>query len=148
MPLHSGKILDFFKIELFKRQGSVTVTANGVTTRINFDFTAADRGEVIANIQGHNHNFTAKKIGSEEEWLWRICVPNMDTTRENEAATSSDVNWAKQFGEFNASGAPVYYKKTQGTGESTSFCVFTIDRKNRKIHALHYGAGIDRELDY
>lgn len=128
--------------------GTVTVTTNGVSTQVSFNFTAGGRGEVIANIHGHNHNFSVKRIGSGERWLWRICVPNMDTTRENEAATSADADWAKEYGEFNASGTPVYHKKTQETAKSTSFCVFTIDRKNRKIHALHYGAGIDREISY
>lgn len=128
--------------------GSVDVTTNNVTTTVNYDFTNKTRGEVIANIHGHNHNFTAKKTGISEEWLWRICVPNMDVTRNNEVATSSDTSWANKFGEFDENGDPVYYNKTQGTATSTSFCVFVIDRKNRKIHALRYGAGIDRELEY
>lgn len=127
--------------------GSVDVTTNGVTATVNYDFTAAARGEVIANIHGHNHNFTAKKIGTDG-WLWRICVPNMDVTRNNEAATSSDTSWAQSFGEFDRAGEPVYSPKTQGTATSTSFCVMTIDRKNRKIYAICYGAGIDRELNY
>ena len=131
-----------------RTSGSVDVTTNNVTTTVNYDFTNKTCGEVIANVHGHNHNFTAKKIGNSEEWLWRICVPNIDVTRNNEAATSTDTTWAKKFGEFDEEGKPVYYNKTQGTATSTSFCVFTIDRKNRKIHALRYGAGIDRELDY
>ena len=72
----------------------------------------------------------------------------MDTTRENESATSSDGTWKNAFGEFNEKGWPVYYRKTQGTATSTSFCVITIDRKNRKIHAIAYGAGRDREFSY
>ena len=128
--------------------GSVDVTTNGVTIAVNYDFTAENRGEIIANIHGHNHNFTAQKIGSSEQWLWRVCIPNMDTTRENEAATSSDADWAQKFGEFDSSGNAVYYKKTQGTAKSTSFCVITIDRKKRKLYAFRYGAGIDREIDY
>jgi len=137
-------------LEAYKNgtNGSVNVTTNGVTTAVGYQFYTASRGEVIANIHGHNHNFTAKKIGTSAEWLWRICIPNLDTTRENEAATASDTDWAQKFGEFDTGGNPVYYKKTQGTATSTSFCVVVIDRKNRKIHAVHYGAGVDRELSY
>ena len=31
---------------------------------------------------------------------------------------------------------------------SISFCVVTIDLRNRKIHAVSYGAGHDRTFDY
>lgn len=43
---------------------------------------------------------------------------------------------------------PVYYPKIQNTAESTSFCVVSIDRKNRKLHLIAYGAGYDQELCY
>ena len=128
--------------------GSVAVTTNEVTTPVSYDFSAVARGEIIANIHGHNHNFAAKKIGTSEEWLWRICTPNMDVTRNNESATAADISWRNNFGEFDENGNPVYYNKTQGTATSTSFCVFVVDRKNRKIHAVAYGAGVDREIDY
>lgn len=136
--------------------GSVDVTTNGVTTAVNYNFTSANRGEIICAIHGHDHNFTYRKISTERwdqvteanAWLWSICIPNVDTKRNNEKATSTDTAYAQAFGEFDANGDPVYYPKTQGTAESTSFCVITIDRKNRKIHATAYGAGIDREISY
>ena len=106
---------------------------------------ATHKDKIICAIHGHNHNFIAKQING---WLWSICVPNMDTIRNNEAATSTDTAWREAYGEFDASGNPVYYPKTQGMATSTSFCVITIDRKNRKIHAIAYGAGIDREISY
>lgn len=46
-------------------------------------------------------------------------------------------------------GIRVYYNKTAGTANDTSFCAITIDRKNKKIYAHNYGAGpADRILDY
>ena len=148
-------------LEAYKNgtSGSFNKTyANNVIVNYSYDFTStANRGEIICAIHGHNHNYSARKISSEQwnlvteakAWLWSICVPNVDTRRENEAATASDTAWAEAFGEFDTDGVtPIYYEKTQGTAESTSFCVFTIDRKNRKIHSIHYGAGIDREFDY
>ena len=136
--------------------GSVNVTTNGVTTAVDYDFTTANRGEIICAIHGHDHNFTARKISNERwdlitpanVWLWSICIPNIDTKRNNEKATVSDAAYRDAFGEFDEQGNPVYYPKTQGTATSTSFCVVTIDRRNRKIHAVSYGAGHDRTFDY
>lgn len=136
--------------------GSVNVTTNGVTTAVDYDFTTANRGEIICAIHGHDHNFTARKISNERwdlitpanAWLWSICIPNVDTKRNNEKATNTDAAYREAFGEFDEQGNPVYYPKTQGTATSTSFCVITIDRKNRKIHAIAYGAGRDREISY
>jgi hypothetical protein len=148
---HITKILTAYKNGT---SGSVDVTTNGVTTAVNYNFSSINRGEIICAIHGHNHNFIAKQISDEpynqitNGWLWSICVPNMDTARNNEAATSSVTDWKNAFGEFDESGNPVYYPKTQGTATSTSFCVITIDRKNRKVHAIAYGAGADREITY
>jgi hypothetical protein len=151
MPITA--ILTAFKDGL---SGNTSITTNGVTTQVNYNFTDENRGEIICAIHGHDHNFTYRKISAErwdkvtEEnaWLWSICIPNVDTTRNNEKATNSDPAYAAAFGEFDSSGKPVYYPKTQGTANSTSFCVVTIDRKNRKIHAVAYGAGIDRVISY
>ena len=136
--------------------GSVSVTTNGVTTTVDYNFASVNCGEIICAIHGHDHNFTYRKISTERwdqvteanAWLWSICVPNVDTKRNNEKATNEDEAYRQAFGEFDSSGNPVYYPKTQGTATSTSFCVITIDRKNRKIHATAYGAGIDREISY
>ena len=136
--------------------GKVTITTNGVDSDVNYNFTGANRGEIICAIHGHDHNFTYRKISTERwdkitdanAWLWSICIPNVDTTRNNEKATYDDVAYSQAFGEFDESGNPVYYPKTQGTATSTSFCVITIDRKNKKVHAIAYGAGKDRVISY
>lgn len=85
---------------------------------------------------------------AEKAWLRSVCIPNLDVCRNNKAATADDADWKRVFGERDESGAPVYYLKTQNTAESTSFCVVSIDRKNRKLHFIAYGAGYDRELCY
>lgn len=90
-------------------------------------------------------NDAAGSGGGAGDFIIKMTV---DTKRNNEKATSTDTAYAQAFGEFDANGDPVYYPKTQGTAESTSFCVITIDRKNRKVHATAYGAGIDREISY
>lgn len=129
--------------------GSVDVETNKITTTVTYNFTSINRGEVICAIHGHNHNFNYRKISSEKwteiteenAWLWSIGVPATETTRDNEVASNSDKTYAKFFGEFDSEGNAVYYEKTQGTATSTSFCVITIDRVNRKVHAIPYGAG-------
>ena len=96
--------------------GSVNVTTNGVTTAVDYDFTTANRGEIICAIHGHDHNFTARKISNERwdmitpanAWLWSICIPNIDTKRNNEKATNSDAAYRDAFGEFDEQGNPVY----------------------------------------
>ena len=136
--------------------GNTEITTNGVTTAVNYNFNIENRGEIICAIHGHDHNFTYRKISTErwdkvtEEnaWLWSIGVPNVDTTRNNEKATNEDESYRQVFGEIDSNGNPVYYPKTQGTATSTSFCVFTIDRKNRKVYATAYGAGVDRVISY
>lgn len=150
---HVTKVLTAYKDGA---SGSAQMWIDGAEATMSYDFTSGQNGEIICAVHGHNHNFIAKKISDEtwtaitpdKAWLWSICVPNIDTNRNNEAATSEDANWAKAFGEFDTLGDSVYYEKTQGTATSTSFSVFTIDRKTRKIHITAYGAGYDRELDY
>lgn len=146
--------------------GSVNITTNGVTTTVNYSFASTNRGEIICAVHGHNHNFNLRKISDEayysiteaKAWLWSIGVPNVDTIRSNEVATYKDANgqpsaYALAFGQFTdeTKTTPLTYPKTKGTAASTSFCVITIDRKNRKVHAVTYGAGAvdtDREIDY
>lgn len=133
------------------------INNNLITESVEYDFTSLEkRAEVICSIHGHNHNFMSKKISDEgynqitvdNAWLWSIGIPNVDTYRDNDCASYDDEVYANAFGEFDPEGNPVYYPKTQGTAKSTSFCVITIDRKNRKIHAVAYGAGKDREINY
>ena len=136
--------------------GGVDITTNNITSTVEYSFNSANRGEIICAIHGHDHNFTYRKISTERwdkvtkenAWLWSICIPNIDTRRNNEKATNNDAAYRAIFGEFDTEGNPVYYPKTQGEATSTSFCVITIDRKNRKIHAIAYGTGKDREINY
>ena len=140
--------------------GSYNITTNETTKTVTYDFTGlTERAEVICAIHGHNHNFMSKQISDEgydkitagNAWLWSIGIPNVDTYRNNDCATYNDEGYAKAFGEFAEDGVtPIYYLKTQEgeTKKTTSFCVVTIDRKNRKVYATAYGAGKDRKIDY
>ncbi len=48
------------------------------------------------------------------------------------------------YGREKASSDGNIYEKTPGTGDSTAFCIFSVDRNHKKIHVFCYGAGFDR----
>lgn len=140
MPANWNDKLQSF-VDAYISGGSVTITAaDGVAVTV--DFTGKDRAEFICAVNGHTHNFRYSQVGTNQ--FWQIAVPQVCAGRYNEYGTS----WPEVGGELGSDGNPVYYKKTADSAESTSFCVFVVDRKNRKIHAVHYGAGIDREISY
>lgn len=140
--------------------GSISYTdANGGSQSIAYNFTAGEKAEIICNIHGHSHNFGYKKISSSNSvtpWLWRVCIPCINCGRENEQATNADL--AGKYGEFDADGNPVYYRKAEWSDaisgwvynaeKGTSFCVVTIDRKTKKIYAHYFGVGRDRTIEY
>lgn len=140
--------------------GNISYTdGNGDSQSIAYNFTAGEKAEIICNIHGHSHNFGYKKISSSSSvtpWLWRVCIPCINCGRENEQATNADL--AEKYGEFDADGNPVYYRKAEWSDaisgwvynaeKGTSFCVVTIDRKTKKIYAHCFGAGRDRTIEY
>lgn len=140
MPMNWSASLTSF-VDAYISGSSATVTAADDET-VSVDFTDKPRAEFICAINGHTHNFRYSRVGANQ--FWQIAVPQICAGRYNEYGTT----WPEGGGELDASGEPVYYRKKVDSAESTSFCVFVVDRKNRKIHALHYGAGIDREIDY
>jgi hypothetical protein len=129
------------------------VDGEGVTTGHNetFDFTNVENpADIICNIHGHMHNCASKMVSSQTDstkanyvapWLWRFCVPNMCYGRYNE---KYDTKW----GEVDEVGNKVEHTKVMGTAKETSFNIVSIDRKNEKIYAHIFGAGIDRVFSY
>lgn len=122
---------------------------------VTYDFTSGEKAEIICNIHGHNHNCEMSQISSSSwsseaspvvtPWLWEFCVPNVGVGRENECATNTALS---KYGEFDENGNPVYWTKTIGTPQGTSFNVISIDRKNERIYAHIFGAGKDRIINY
>ena len=127
-------------IDAYISGSSIDFTNDG--TRVVYDFTNTTRAEVLCFVNGHTHNFRMSQIGTNN--TWQIAVPQVCAGRYNEYGTS----WAEVGGELDDNGDPVYWYKTPDSATSTSFVVFVIDRKNKKISAIHYGAGIDREASY
>lgn len=119
--------------------------------KVVYDFSAEERAEIICNIHGHNHNCGYSKISSSTRigsgavapWLWRLCIPNICANRYNTGAEVGEL-----YGEYDESGNAVQWTKETETAKATSFCVISIDRKNKLIHAYIFGAGRDRVISY
>lgn len=106
-----------------KKSGSIT--HGGVA--VNYNFTAVTPAGIIGCIHGHEHRYANETVGGA---FLSICCPNVMNGRER---VSADGNT---------------YTKTAGTANGTSFCVFSINRADKKIYVDHYGPGIDRIFDY
>ena len=153
--LNRGFILKL--LEAYKNGESGSVTANftpysgypAVNYTIDYDYTSGDKAQILCNIHGHVHNCGYGYMSSADDvtpWMLRLCIPQVCYTRNNEAATSTDTNYAQKYGEFDSGGNPVYYQKVAGTAKGTAFCVVDINKADRMVHAYIYGAGIDRSL--
>ena len=140
MPVNWESALTSF-VDAYISGTSVRITAAD-NISVEVDFTGKNQAEFICAVNGHTHNFRYSRVGDNQ--FWQIAVPQVCAGRYNEYGTG----WPEAGGEVDDNGDPVYYKKTANSAEDTSFCMFIVDRKNRKIHAIHYGAGIDREINY
>lgn len=138
MEFHVKKLLDILDAYLDRKKGIIDVDGEDLA----YDFSKGGP-EVICCFHGHLHNYWTGNIGSHG--LPSIGVPSVCAERYNNYADSEQFS---SYGEFDSDGNPVEYIKTMDTAESTSFVVNVIDRVNRKVHAVHFGAGIDREMEY
>lgn len=108
----------------------------------DYDFTNT-KAELVGVFHGHLHNFkVTEKTTSNGNTIKYICIPNAVPNRENPYTDNADYN------EVDENGNSVSYPKTTGTEEDTTFNVVIIDKDNKKIHAICYGAGYDREISY
>ena len=101
-----------------------TVTLNGETCTKDFSQNT-ETAEVTVFINGHGH---AEKVTTLNGFTHIWCPSVHPTT------TVSDDGHT--------------YTTTAGTAKETAFNVVVIDRANKKAHALIYGAGTDRIIDF
>lgn len=97
---------------------------------------------ILCVIHGHLHNYLIGTLTGTS--IPRICIPNMDFYRTNEYGKNSTGEGKDGYIEY---GQDVSYEKITGTAMDTAFCVVTMDLKNGKLYADHYGAGYDRVVD-
>lgn len=122
-PCNTSNAAAILKAYATKKSGSIT--HGGVA--VNYNFTEVTPAGIIGCIHGHEHRYANETVGGA---FLSICCPNVMNGRER---VSADGNT---------------YTKTAGTANGTSFCVFSINRADKKIYVDHYGPGIDRIFDY
>lgn len=122
-PCNTSNAATLLKAYATKKSGSIT--HGGVA--VNYDFTAVTPAGIIGCIHGHEHRYANETVGGA---FLSICCPNILNGRERVSADGKT------------------YTKTAGTANGTSFCVFSVNRADKKIYVDHYGPGIDREFDY
>lgn len=122
-PCNTANAATILKAYATKKSGSIT--HGGVA--VNYDFTAVTPAGIIGCIHGHEHRYANETVGGA---FLSICCPNITNGRERASADGNT------------------YSKTAGTANGTSFCVFSINRADKKIYVDHYGPGVDREFDY
>lgn len=122
-PSNTANAATLLKAYATKQSGSIT---HGDST-VNYDFSSITPAQIIACIHGHEHRYANETVGGE---FLSICCPNIMNGRERASADGNT------------------YTKTAGTANGTSFCVFSINRTDKKIYVDHYGPGIDREFTY
>lgn len=124
-----------------------------------YDFTVSGSNvaTLIAGIHGHMHNYQLDRLHYVENPsagtgtvtafdAYRIGTPNMCFSRTNEYG-SAEGNTSPEWAGIEY-GQDVSYKKTAGTSQDTSFVVNVIDLTKRQFFSYHYGAGVDREVNY
>lgn len=124
-----------------------------------YDFTVSgsNLATFIADVHGHVHNYQLDKLHYVENPsagtgtvtafdAYRIAVPNMCFGRTNEYG-SAEGNTSPEWAGIEY-GQDVSYKKTAGTAQDTAFVVNVVDLTNKRFYSYHYGAGIDREMNY
>lgn len=122
-PSNTANAATLLKAYATKQSGSI---AHGDST-VSYDFSAITPAQIIACIHGHEHRYANETVGGA---FLSICCPNIMNGRERASADGNT------------------YAKTAGTANGTSFCVFSINRTDKKIYVDHYGPGIDREFTY
>ena len=122
-PSNTANAAMLLKAYATKQSGSITHD----DSTVSYDFSTITPAQIIACIHGHEHRYANETVGGA---FLSICCPNIMNGRER---VSADGNT---------------YTKTAGTANGTSFCVFSINRTDKKIYVDHYGPGLDREFTY
>lgn len=106
----------------------------------DYDFTKTT-AELIGVFHGHMHNFKVNEKQTDGgNTIKYICIPNAVPNRENPYTV--DKGYKQEYDDG------VAYPKTADTAEDTSFNAVIIDKDNKTIHAICYGAGYDRLIEY
>lgn len=105
---------------------------------VSCDFTGKNLARIIGCIHGHHHNYKYGNLYLGESSISDPCDIMAIGTPTSSFGTS---------GTQNNDNDGNYYDNVKDTAQETAFCVYSIDLDNHVIHAVHYGAGIDRTIN-
>ena len=106
---------------------------------VAYDFAGKNSAKILGQFHGHLHNYRVSFITSANIPL--IAVPNAGYYDNNFYIDPFYTN------EENALySQPVTYDKTAYSSTDTAFCVMVADKVTGEISAIHYGAGVDRNI--
>ena len=125
-------------IEAYAKGEAIDViTSSG--DKLAYDFAGKNGAVILGQFHGHLHNYRVRFI--TEKNIPVVAIPNAGFYDNNFYKGSSYSN-----AENTAYGDETTYNKTVNTATDTAFCVIVLDKLTGEIHAVHYGAGVDRTI--
>lgn len=120
--------------------GSFTGYVDEENISVSCNFSGKNQAWLIGQIHGHHHDYKFQKLylGSDGD-------RGNSSQTEIMAVGTPTTSFVENGNEDNDGNT---YSSIKDTAEETAFCVYSIDLDNHKIHAIHYGNGVDREIDY
>lgn len=125
-------------LEAYVQGTSVDLVASDGAS-VAYDFSGRNSAKILGQFHGHLHNYRVSFITSANIPL--VTVPNAGYYDNNFYTDPFYTN------EENALySQTVTYDKTAYSALDTAFCLIIADKVTGEINALHYGAGIDRNI--
>ena len=118
--------------------GSYTATRAEDGETVTCDFSGKNGARLIGQIHGHHHDYKFS----------RLHLGMADAADSVETEIMAIGTPTTQPGADNPDNDDNTYPGTLDTATETAFCAYCIDLDDRVIHAIHYGAGLDREIGY
>ena len=113
------------------------VTSDGYN--VTYNFAGRNSAKILGQFHGHIHNYRIAFITSANIPL--IAVPNAGFYDNNFYV---DPYYTNEENEVYSQ--VVTYDKIAYSSVDTAFCVMVVDKLTGEINAIHYGAGIDRNV--
>lgn len=117
--------------------GSYTGVNAEDNVSISCNFSGKNKAKLIGQIHGHHHAY-----------IYGNLALGSSGTQSNVMAVSTPTSGFGTGAGHNDDNDGNYYDSVKDTADETAFCVYSIDLDAHKIHAIHYGNGLDREINY
>lgn len=124
-------------LHAYNTGGSYTGVSAEDGKTVSCNFAGKNGAKLIGQIHGHHHAYIYGKL--------YLCQGGAQTDVMAVSTPTSGFGTGSGHNDDNDGN---YYDSVKDTAQETAFCVYSIDLDNHKIHAIHYGNGIDREISY